>query len=240
MAKFLLIAGHGHNLNNGTFDSGATGFIKKGEHNYFVEDFFPSMMKHMVEADIKNTYFQTEYNVYSHNNLVALNKQVGSNVVIEFHYDATGNANAKGGHVIVYKDFKADILDLAIRDVIAKHIGLAYPTHRGDKGISGRNDLRNVNVSANNGVNYRLLELGFGTNKADADKMVKNVDAIAKSMVLAIYGRTKDSSTSKPTPNPTDDVLYKVQVGAYKDKNNAIKKEQELKKLGQDTYIVKE
>lgn len=232
MSKFLLIAGHGHNLNNRTFDSGATGFIKKGEHNYFVEDFFPSMMKYMFEADIKNTYFQTEYNVYSHNNLAQLTKEVGASVVIEFHYDAVSNSNARGGHVIIYKDFKADSLDLKIRDVIAKHIGLAFPVHMNDKGISGRNDLRNINVAANSGINYRLLELGFGTNKTDSSIMVNDVELIAKSMVKAIYGRVKTESVSS-------DELYRVQVGAYKDKQNATNKANELKQLGQDVYIVK-
>ena len=231
MSKYLLIAGHGHNLNNGTFDSGATGFIRKGEHNYFVEDFFPSMMKHMVEDDIKNTYFQTEYNVYSHNDLAQLTKQVGASIVIEFHYDAVSNSSAKGGHVIVHKDFKADSLDLKIRDVIAKHIGLSYPVHMNDKGISGRNDLRNINVAANSGINYRLLELGFGTNKTDSSIMVNDVDLIAKSMVKAIYGRVKESTESSE--------LYRVQVGAYKDKKNATNKANELKQLGQDVYIVK-
>lgn len=234
MSKFLLIAGHGHNLNNGTFDPGATGFIKKGEHNYFVEDLFPNMLAVMHKDDVLNTYFQTEYNVYSHNNIVSLTKKVGANVVIEFHFDATSNSNARGGHVIIYKDFKPDQLDLKIRDVIAKHVGLAYPTHMNEKGISGRNDLRNINNTANAGINYRLLELGFGTNKTDADIMVKDVKHIARSMVQAIYGRVK-TETTKPTTNE----LYRVQVGAYANKDNAIKKEAELKKLGQDTYIVK-
>lgn len=234
MSKFLLIAGHGHNLNNRTFDPGATGFIKKGEHNYFVEDLFPNMLAVMHKDDVTNTYFQTEYNVYSHNNIAYLTKQVGANVVIEFHFDATSNSNARGGHVIIYKDFKPDQLDLKIRDVIAKHVGLAYPVHMNEKGISGRNDLRNINNTANAGINYRLLELGFGTNKTDADIMVKDVKHIARSMVQAIYGRVKEE-TSKPTTKE----LYRVQVGAYANKDNAIKKEAELKKLGQDTYIVK-
>ena len=101
-----------------------------------------------------------------------------------------------------------------------------------DKGISGRDDLRNVTVAAKSGINYRLLELGFGTNKTDSSIMVNDVELIAKSMVKAIYGRVKEESVESSE-------LYRVQVGAYKDKKNVTNKANELKQLGQDVYIVK-
>ena len=40
----LVIAGHGKQ-HNGTFDPGATGYIKKGEHKYVVEDLFPAIKR---------------------------------------------------------------------------------------------------------------------------------------------------------------------------------------------------
>lgn len=238
MSKVLWIAGHGLNKNNNHFDSGATGFITKGEHKYYVEDFFPALLKYIHADDLKNTVFHTEYNVYSHNNIVALSKSVGAGVkVIECHYDATGNSTAKGGHVIVSSKFEPDKLDLAIRDVISKHIGLAYPVHKGHKGISGRSDLRNVNSTANGGINYRLIELGFGTNKQDSSNMVNKINDIAKDFVLAVYGRLK-TSVEPVVPKPVGE-LYRVQVGAYKDIKNAEFKAQALKSKGEDVYIVK-
>ena len=228
--KYLLIAGHGKKR-NGTFDPGATGFIKQGEHRYMRDVLFPAMKKY---AD-NNFIFHTAYNVYDYGNLVALARKYGKDTaVIECHFDAVSNSSASGGHVIVYKGFKPDTMDLRIRDVIKKHIGLAYPTHHGEKGISGRSDLANVNRAANGGVNYRLIELGFGTNKKDAEIMLKNADAIAKDLVEAIQGKTaKTTQTSKPKSTQkttSSDKLYRVrkswadsksQLGAFSVLDNA-------------------
>lgn len=232
MSKVLWIAGHGRNRSNNYFDSGATGFITKGEHKYYVENMFPRLKAWLHKDDVKDTIFHTDYNVYSANNIVQLAKSYGGDtVVIECHYDATGNNTSSGGHVIIYGGFAPDKIDLAIRDVIGKHIGLAYPIHNGEKGISGRTDLRNPNNCAHGGVNYRLIELGFGTNKRDSERMIAKVDEIAKGLIQAVYGRT-NSEVSQGE-------LYRVQVGAYKQKANAEAKEKELKSLGQDTYMVK-
>ena len=54
MAKTLVIAGHGKNA-NGSFDPGATGFITKGEHKYYVASFLRLKISSAVVF---------EYNVY--------------------------------------------------------------------------------------------------------------------------------------------------------------------------------
>lgn len=235
MTTFLCIAGHGKNRSNGAFDTGAAGFMTKGEHRFFVEDFFPAMKKH-VHPDDKFVFF-SDYNVYSANNIVSLAKGYGKDTVVtEFHFDATGNNTSSGGHVIIYSGFAPDKTDLAIRDVIAKHIGLAYPVHKGHKGISGRSNLRNVNNTANGGVNYRLPELFFGTNKRDVEKAVANLDEYAKDMVKAIAGRVKAEVVDDKFGSME---FYRVQVGAYENEANAKAKAKELKDLGQDVYIIK-
>lgn len=196
MGTKLLIAGHGENR-DATFDSGATGYIKKGEHRYMEEDLFPAMKKFIPKgADV---VFFSDYNVYDYGNLASLAKSYGSGTgVIEMHYDAF-TENARGGHVIVHADYKPDALDLRIRDVIKKHIGVRY-SHQGYEGISGRNNLKNANIARKNGINYRLVELGFGTNLKDAEIMTKNVDAIAKDLVEALFGKVADKPVEvKPT-----------------------------------------
>lgn len=200
MATILVIAGHGRNR-DGSFDPGAKGFITKGEHKYYVENFFPAVRKYLP-AGHKVELF-SDYNVYDRSNLTTLAKSYGNDTkVFEMHYDATGSSAASGGHVIVHADYAPDSLDLKTHDWIKKHIGLAYPIHKGQQGISGRSDLRNCNIARSNGINYRLIELGFGTNKTDADKMVKNVDAIAKDFVQMICGKVKETTTiTKPTVN---------------------------------------
>ena len=209
MTTFLVISGHGENK-NGSFDPGATGIIKKGEHKYFEQDFFPAVKKFLPKDS--NVVLFSEYNVYDYKNLVTLADKYGKDtVVIEMHYDA-GSSSASGGHVIVHSAYAPDKYDLAIRDVIAKHIGVRYE-HKGHKGISGRDNLGNCNRAKAAGLNYRLVELGFGTNSKDAATMVNNVDAIAKDFVEALVGKSNDKPVvvtkpvatipvSKPTPKP--------------------------------------
>src|SRR5690625_857856 len=80
-------------------------------------------------------------------------------------------------------------------------VGVSY-INKGYEGISGRNKLYNVNDAAQNGVNYRLIELGFGTNKTDADIMVKKVDEYAKELIKAVTGGVASkSNTNTSTSN---------------------------------------
>lgn len=226
----LFIAGHGKRK-DGSFDSGATGFIKQGEHSYMTNVLFPVMKKYLPDG--AKPIFHTDYNVYDYGNIVSLAKKYGNNVrVTEFHFDAASNENAKGGHVIIHKAFKPDDLDLKLRNAIRDTVGInSIYNHGGNVGISGRDDLANVNRSANSGVNYRLIEIGFGTNKKDSDYMVKNVDAIAKALVKAFYGTTKDTQNT--------DKMFRVQVGAFTKLENAKRLQKELQGKGyKDTFIV--
>lgn len=200
MTTFLVISGHGEN-NNGSFDPGATGIITKGEHKYYEQDFFPAVKKFLPKDS--NVVLFSEYNVYDYKNLVTLANKYGKDtVVIEMHYDA-GVSAASGGHVIVHSAYAPDKYDLAIRDVIQKHIGVRYE-HKGHKGISGRDNLGNCNRAKAAGLNYRLVELGFGTNPKDAATMVNNVDAIAKDFVQALIGKVNDTpvAVTKPVATP--------------------------------------
>lgn len=192
----LIIAGHGRRR-NGTFDPGATGYISKGEHLYMKENLFPAMKRHAGS----NFIFYSKRNVFSYGDIVSLAKRYNADTVTEFHFDATGNSAASGGHVIVYSHYKPDKMDLRIRDVIQSMVGVRY-NHAGHKGISGRSNLANVNRTASGRVNYRMVELGFGTNKADSNVMLNQTDEYAKKLVEAIEGSklsgSKPSSGSKP------------------------------------------
>ncbi|MFK3936709.1 N-acetylmuramoyl-L-alanine amidase [Alkalihalobacillus sp. NPDC078783] len=207
MTKHLLIAGHG-TRKNGTFDPGATGFISKGEHRYMKEDLFPAMKKYLPKGH--NVVFHDAYNVVDRGNIVALAAQHNASQVTEFHYDAASAAASKG-HVIIQVDQNPNNMDLRLRDAIDKMVGVRY-NHRSHVGISGRGNLGNANRSVKASYQYRLLELGFGTNKTDADIMVNKVDEYAQALVEAICGSvsvTNDTQTGgtqveapKPSPAP--------------------------------------
>lgn len=225
----LFIAGHGKNIKTGYFDAGATGYISKGEHRYMVEDLFPAMKKYIPDG--VKPIFHTEYNVYSQGNIVALANKYGKDVrVTEFHFDAGGvNYSKAGGHVIIQSGLKPDDLDLRLRNAIKNTVGL-HPNY--SDGISKRNNLQNPRLAMNGGINYRLLELGMSTHKENANYMIKNVDTIAKELVKAFYSTTKSDDKS-------NDKLYRVQVGAFKQLDNAKQLQNELRGKGyDDSFIV--
>lgn len=203
MTTILMISGHGENKDK-TFDPGAIGFITKGEHKYFEQDLFKAMKKFLPKTH--NIVFFSEYNVYDYGNLVALANKYGSDtIVVEWHFDA-GVAAASGGHVIVHKNYSPDNIDLKIRDVIKKHVGVRY-THKGQSGISGRTDLANVKRAASGNINYRLVEVGFGTSPKDSNVMLNKIDALAKDFILELVGSVSNTpvvETNKPvvTPKP--------------------------------------
>ncbi|MDN6292618.1 MAG: N-acetylmuramoyl-L-alanine amidase, partial [Tetragenococcus halophilus] len=205
MTTVLNIAGHGLKP-DGSFDPGAKGLITKGEHKYMVEDFFPAMKRHIPNDSKLKFEFYTKRNVLHYGDIVSLANSYGKDtIVIEYHYDAF-TATAKGGHVIIWHKFKPDSLDLRLRDAIGSMVGLRFE-HMGQKGISGRDNLGNARMTANGGVNYRLLELGFGTNKDNAKVMTENIDEYAKKVVEAILNtnvadKPKEKYKPEPTPAP--------------------------------------
>src|SRR5699024_9815419 len=73
----------------------------------------------------------------------------------------------------------------------------------GHSGISGRNNLANVNRTKNAGITYRLVELGFGTNKDNAKVLTEDVETYAKRLVKTLTGTTNDKKPSSSKPKPS-------------------------------------
>lgn len=190
--KILFIAGHGP-CTDGTFDPGATGYIPMGEHRYYRDLVFPKMKAYSNQ----NIIYHTAYNVYNRKNIVSLAQSLGVDSVVEWHFDAW-KPQASGGHVIVHSSKTPNSIDKALVGVIENHIGLANRTHKGVRGIDGRADFFNPNACQRAGIDYRMVELGFGTNKKDADIMVKNADQIAKDFIRAL-GQGKSPNSTKGT-----------------------------------------
>lgn len=53
--------------------------------------------------------------------------------------------------------------------------------------------MANVNRAANTGINYRLVDLGFGTNKNDSNIMLNQMDKVAVAVKTGIYGVVIDT-----------------------------------------------
>lgn len=109
---------------------------------------------------------------------------------------------------------------------------LVQYTARKDRGVK----TNNFYVLTETPMTAILVECGFMTNKAEATLLKTDAyrrlcaDAIV-SGIVAIYGlKLKQVDVNEKG-------LYRVQVGAFKDKSNAIKLSSELKKKGYDNYI---
>lgn len=77
-----------------------------------------------------------------------------------------------------------------------------------------------------------LVELGFCDSKADMD--LWDTTKIAVALYEAITNTTYTSTT---TSNTSNGVYYRVVVGSYKDKSNAVAQQDKLKKAGFDSFL---
>ena len=201
MGKHLIVAGHGGSdpgaIGNGTNERDFT-------RKYYVDQiakYINNTPGHsaVVYDKRQNMYLDT----YNGGGMYWAKKQ-GFDTVTEIHQDAA-TASATGGHVIVYSGYVPDAIDLGMRDSIHKYVGTRY-SHKGHSGISGRNNLLQVNVAAQIGVNYRLVELGFITNARDFANFKNNNEAIAKDFAKAITGKSSTKkATTKPVANSNKD-----------------------------------
>lgn len=204
--RHLIVSGHGGNdpgaIGNGTNERDFT-------RNHIVDKvvkYINQIDGHKAEVYNKknNMYVDTQYGSgYG----MYWAKSQGYDSVTEYHLDAA-SASARGGHVIVYSGFVPDKADLGIRDALQKFVGIRY-NHKGHAGVSGRNNLLQVNVAANIGMPYRLVELGFITNKADFQAINRNIDALCKAMAEAIAGGKVTAQKPKKPANTDNSTTKK-------------------------------
>lgn len=149
-------------------------------------------------------------------------------LVLELHMDSSPRVSAKGGHVIIDADFEPDKYDEALADFIS---GI-FPG-RAEK-IEKRNNLANLNRAQSAGINYRLLECGFLSNADDAKTFNSRMDEIAKGILKCFDIEVISKPVTQPT---TGKKMYRVQVGAFGVKANAVRLMEELKSKGYNAII---
>ncbi|MGV2927225.1 N-acetylmuramoyl-L-alanine amidase [Macrococcus capreoli] len=212
--KILLIAGHGYGdpgaVGNGTNEKefirksivpNIAKFLKLAGHNVHLYGGLS-----MSQDCFQDSAYGQKIGNYRDYGMYWVSNQ-GFDIVVEFHLDASSNLNVDGGHVIVASGLVADDIDKNLQNTLDKHVDTLH-------GISYRNDLLNVNIARDYGVNYRLVECGFITNKGDMDYIKNNLEAFTKDLADAINGkeitvpvtkkvaktvRQVKAATSKPT-----------------------------------------
>lgn len=186
--KILIASGHGYS------DGGAEG-NGTNERDFIRKYIAPNVQKYLKQAghtvDLyggskqdQNLYTDTAYGerIGNHKDygMYWVHKQK-YDIVVELHLDAAG-ASASGGHVIISNQWPADKVDKDINNCLKATVGTI-------RGIDPRNDLLNANVAGRLGTNYRLVEMGFITNKKDMNYLKKNYDKFSKELAGAINGK---------------------------------------------------
>ncbi|WP_414049762.1 N-acetylmuramoyl-L-alanine amidase [Macrococcus animalis] len=183
MAKIMLVSGHGYN------DPGAVSG-KYTERDLIREHVVDTVAKYLKLAGHKVSIYGKKQDMYQ-DTVYGLNKgnykdygiywvkSQGYDICVEFHLDASLKPDVDGGHVIIGGGLKPDKIDLGIQAAIAKHVDALH-------GISARDNLGHPKIAKQIGLNYRLVELGFITNKGDVDVILNKGNAFCKDIADAI------------------------------------------------------
>lgn len=186
MQEHLIVLGHGANDPGGVNKE-----LGLNERDWNRKVLLPALKKYAALLEnSKVTFYDITKDMYQQSQLgkgAYITPKVAS--VTEIHEDASSNKTATGGHVIISNRFNPDSNDLALANVIKNYAGW-WGSVKDKKGVNKRDNLYNLNIYADRGQNYRLLELGFITNDKEIQSLTKNVDSLAKDLIQAITGET--------------------------------------------------
>lgn len=155
----------------------------------------------------------------------------GANYFLSIHINAGGGT---GFESYIYPSASAQTN--RYQDIIHPEIvSLSGFKNRGKKGANFH-VLRETNMSA------LLTENGFVDNVTDANNLrsASFREKIARGHVNGLAKAFNLKRKSASNPNPSPDKLYRVQIGAFKDKNNAEQFAIRAKARGFSTYVHEE
>ena len=210
--KLFVIPGHGAG------DSGAVG------NGYKEVERVRALATKVKEYGGDNVIL-SDFNLNSYRSNIIGKCQVPNDcLILELHIDSSKNTKARGGHVIINANFKADEYD----DALAKMISTMFPGRA--KTIVGRTDLANVRRAAEKGYNYRLLECCFISNTEDIKKFNAEMDKLAKEILgcfkISVTESAKSATTTKKS---NEEIAREVIKGLW---GNGITRKLKLAKAG--------
>ena len=161
----------------------------------------------------------------------------GADVLVSIHHNAStgkwGNWTGTETYIHASNPKGSRALATAVQSRLTKAYGLS------NRGIK----TANFHMLRESKMTAILTEGGFMDSRIDILKMRddKVLDAAGKAIAegVAEYLKLKKNPEPKPVSKPTGK-LYKVQIGAFSNKDNADKLATEAKKKGFNVYIVQE
>lgn len=217
----LVVAGHTLNPNKGC---GAIGYINESTENRILGKL---IVEYINKTNHKAVYGEVNKSDTYLADQVALANKGKYDLVIQVHFNANKTTLSAMGTETLYKSNKGK----EYAQKVTNKLGTLYKR----RGAKLRTDLYWLNKTNAPAI---LIETCFVDSKADTDKYISNKNYTAKLIAEAVTGQAIVDNTNTQTPT---NKLYKVCVGAYKDRENADKILNEAKNKGfKDAYLLYE
>jgi N-acetylmuramoyl-L-alanine amidase len=224
--RIFLDAGHGGKdggaVGNGLEEANLTLEIAKETRDILINEYAGAEVQLSRNTD---TYLTLEQRT------AAANKW-GADVLVSIHINAAEAESANGFESFVYTKVGSDTkaLQNVLHRAILRRIGM---TDRGQKA-------KNLHMVRESKMNAVLTECGFISNRSDSAKMKqeswKSEVARGHAEGIAEFIGLKKRA-EKPAAAAPAEKLYRVQVGAFEDRENADKLAADLRKQGYRPFI---
>ena len=205
------------NIGHSDKDPGAVGYEKERDLNVKVSQFQQAYLLVNYECEVR-------MNPGTLSNLSAIAKDAndwGADLFVANHFNAGGGDGWEG---LVYSSAR-----VPLGQVFENHVKEAGQNSRG---VKLRPDLAVLRLTQMPAV---LNEGAFVDNKADIADW--NEDGELQKLGIA-YAKAAAEFLKLETRKAQENVFYRVQVGAYREKANAEKMQESLKNAGFDAVIV--
>jgi N-acetylmuramoyl-L-alanine amidase len=154
-------------------------------------------------------------------------------LIVELHLNAYKTTDSEMGAEVLYSQGSTN------GKAVAQRVQNKLKTVFKDRGVKARNDLYILNSTKPTAI---LLETFFCDSKGDYNKAKSlGYDKLGKLISEGILNKTltvPKVETTNTTTTTTSNGVYRVVVGSYKDKNNAISIQNKLKKDGYDSFLI--
>ena len=231
--KFKIAYCAGHHLGNskGVPKSMGLGDIREWTLNDQVADHFAKAAQEYEGVELLRTDDPTGRKFIDIPERCAAANQWGADIYIDMHHNGGINGGTGGG--VCAFSYPGSESGKKYRDAIYSAVIAAG-------GLKG-NRSQPLIEKAFDSLRYShmtavLMEYGFMDSKTDAPIIV--TDGYSKLVAYATMEGIAKVAGLKKKAAPAPSTVYRVQVGAFSNKQNAVKLRDELKKKGYDAFIV--